>query len=138
MGSYGGNAQEERLLRGDGIIQKTKCFLRGYIYRVAAFVAHWRVVISLVGGVEIGIRVGIEQEVGSVESSNVWGIVVVHGVCIEQLAHVVCLISSALQPDWKEIGIESSFHEFRISTCGNDKTKATEQSGVKVANRMAG
>lgn len=130
MGSYGGNAQEERLLCGDCIIQKTKCFLDGDIHRVAAFVADWRVVVSLVGGIEIRIRVGIEQEVGSVESSNVWGVVVVYSVRIEQLANVIRLISSALQPDWKKIGIEFSFHEFRISTCGNDKTKAPERSGV--------
>lgn len=52
----------------------------------------------LVDGVQVVIRARVEEEVGSCPSCRIGRVVIVYGVSIEELAGVVCVVTSFFQP----------------------------------------
>lgn len=74
--------------------------------------------VSLVSRIEVRISIRIEKEIGSVESIDVRAVVVVHGMCVEHFAGVICIIARPLQPKWEKIIVEAAIDEFGISTIG--------------------
>ena len=63
-----------------------------------ACVADGGVAVALEAGVEVAVGVGVEQEVGAVPPGWVGRVVVVDGVRVEELARVICVVASLLQP----------------------------------------
>lgn len=80
-------------------------------------VADGGVAVALEAGIEIHVGVRVEQEVGAVPAGWVGRVVVVGGVSVEQLAGVVGVVASLLQPQG-EIGVvESLADELGIAAC---------------------
>ena len=69
-----------------------------------ACVADGGVAVALEAGVEVAVGVGVQQEVGAVPPGRVGRVVVVDGVCVEQLARVVRVVAGLLKPQG-QIGV---------------------------------
>ena len=81
-----------------------------------AFIANRWVAVALKRRVEVRVGVGIKEEVGAIPAGYVRGVVVIDGVGIEELAGIVGVIASSLEPDGQIGVVEALTDEFRIST----------------------
>ena len=81
-----------------------------------SLVADRRVMISLVSGVQINVGKGIQKEVRLRPSFHVRFVVIIDLVGIEQLAGIVCVVTSLLQPHREVLIVQSLTEEFRITT----------------------
>ena len=98
MGRDGGDAEEEGP-RGLGcVVEEAERFLGEHVDRVLARVADGRVVVALEAGVEVHVRVRVQEKVGAVPAGGVGGVVVVGGVRVEELARVVRVVARLLEP----------------------------------------
>ena len=87
------NDQEEWLISSQSILQKSQSLFGDDIGSMVALITHRRLAVSLIGRIEVGISEWIQQKIGSVESIDVWFIVVVYSMGIEQLSRVECVIA---------------------------------------------
>lgn len=74
--SVGRDGQKERLVRGNGIVQKPVGLLGQHVGRVFAFVADGLFVVALETGVQVFVRVRVEQEVRSRKPGDEGGVIV--------------------------------------------------------------
>lgn len=72
--------------------------------------------VALISGIQVGICVWIQHEIGPIESFYMGRVVVINTMPIHEFPYVVGVVSSALEPDGEEIIIEASFNELGIST----------------------
>ena len=79
-------------------------------------IAHWRLAVSLICGIEIRIRKGVQQKIGPRETIDKRFVVVIHGMAIEYLSCVESVIACTLQPYWEKVIIETSFNKLGIAT----------------------
>ena len=94
-GCYG---EHERLFRSHCIVEEAMCFRRDDICGVLALVGHGWIVVSLECCVDIFVGEWVEQEVRSCEASSMRLVVVGDFLCVEELADVVCVVASRLEP----------------------------------------
>lgn len=73
--------------------------------------------VSLICRVQVRVCIRIEQEVRSIKSGDMGRVVIVDSVSVEELSRVIRVVPGLLQPDGKEVGIESLLDEFRITSC---------------------
>lgn len=117
MWRHGCNPQEEGPFPCNRILQEPKRLFSKNVRRMPAFIADRGIVVPLIGGVQVRVGIGIEEEIGSIEPGHVGRVVVVDSVRIEELACVVCVVPGLLQPDGEEVGVESLLNEFWIASC---------------------
>lgn len=116
MGRHGCNRQEEGPFTVDRIVQKSEGFLCDHVGCMMTLVADWWVIISLVSRVEICVGVGIEEKIGAVEPLDMGAVIIVDGMSVEELAGVVGVVASFLEPHWQEVLVESAIHKLGVSS----------------------
>lgn len=116
VGRHRCDRHEEGPLALDRIVQESFGFLCNHVRRVLALVADWRIMVSLIGCVDVGVSVGVQKEVGAIEPINMRAVIVLDGVGVEEFPGVVGVITSFLEPDGQEVLVEPAIHEFWIST----------------------
>lgn len=110
------DSQEERPFAMNRVIEEPHSFLCDHIGRVPTLVTDWWVMVSLISCVEISVSVGIEEKIGAVEPVDMGPVVIVDRVSVEELACIVGVVASILEPDWQEVVVEPAINEFWIST----------------------
>ena len=90
--------EHERLLRSYGIVEEAMCLRGDNVCGILAFVRHGRIVVSLECCVDIFVGKRVEQEVRSCEARSMGLVVVGDFLGVEELADVVCVVSSRLEP----------------------------------------
>jgi hypothetical protein len=98
------------------IIEEAEGFLGNDIRRMASFIAHGSLFMSLIGGVHVRIGIWIHEEIGSIKAIDMGTVIILDRVSIEELARVVGVIARFLEPDRQKIIVKSPFHKFGVST----------------------
>ena len=80
--------------------------------------------VSLHRRIPIFIGVWVQEKVRAIPAGRVGGVVVIDAVGVEELARVVGIIASFLQPERKVGAVEALRHKFRVSAyiCGQQMT----------------
>jgi hypothetical protein len=115
MRSDGGDGEEEGSFTLESIIEEAECLFCDHVGCVVALVTYGGILVALIGGVEVGVGVGVEEEVGTIETIDVRAMVIVDCVCIEEFAGVVGVITGLLQPDGEEVVVEAPVDKLGIS-----------------------
>jgi hypothetical protein len=96
------------------LVRKSSCD----VGRVLAAIVDGRCAIVSDSGIAILVCVGIQEERGCIEAASKWLIVVVSGVVIPQLARIVRVVASVLEPDREVIIVDTLFDDLGISAVG--------------------
>lgn len=71
--------------------------------------------VSLVCRIPVGICVGVEEEVGAIETVHKGRVIGSDTVRVEQLPRVVGIVTGGLQPNGEEVFVEALSDEFGVS-----------------------
>lgn len=105
MGRDRRNGQKEWILGLDSVLEEPFRFLGYHIGRIVTLMAHGRIGVSLPGAVQVGVSKGVQQKVRARPTGREWLVVILDGMCIEQLSRVICSIASFLEPDGKIMAV---------------------------------
>jgi hypothetical protein len=108
--------KHKRLLRSHCIVEETVCFRRDDVCGVLALVRYGWIVVPLECCIDIFVGERVEQEVRSGEASSMRLIVVGDFLGVEELADVVCIVASRLEPQRKVVLVEASGNELGVTT----------------------
>lgn len=111
----GGDGQEERAITFQSIVQETEALLGDHVGGVLAGVALWRFMVSLVARVVVRVGVGVEEEVGAIESLHEGMVVRREAVGVHELAGVVGVVAGILHPDGEPVVVEALRDKLGIS-----------------------
>lgn len=117
MGCHWGDGEEEWFVAGDSIVEEPEGLFSDYLDGMLALVASWRVLVPLVVRAKVLVCVRVKEEVGGVEARDERGVVVVHGVGVEEFPCVVGRVAGCLEPERKPILVVAFGDEFRVSSC---------------------
>lgn len=135
-----GDAEKERTIAGvDSIVKETEGLLVENINCVMALVALRLVLVALIGGVQVVVSPGVEKEVGAIpclwisndkifsisiriyqkiQLKNLRFVVVFGGMCVEELASVVCVVAGLLEPNGEIVLVEPLSDKLGVTTVG--------------------
>lgn len=121
MGCHRRYGQEEWFLGRNRIVEET-VGLAGYdIGRVASFITHRLFLIPLPCAVQVRVRVWVQEKVRASKPSGKRRIVIVDVMSVEELAGIVGIDSSVLQPYRKVSFVQAQADELGIATCSRQK-----------------
>lgn len=96
MRRHGRNAQEERLVRFYGVVEEAESLGGEDVGGVLALIADRRVLVALVGGVEVAVRERVEEEIGARPAGWEGAVIVCDVVGVEELSRVVGVVAGVL------------------------------------------
>jgi hypothetical protein len=116
MGRDRCNGKEPRLRVLRCLLEKAIRLLCSHIRRVLTLVAYgWSTVTTHVR-VVVFVRIGVEDEVGTVVSAGVGCVVIVNRVVVPQLARVVRVVASILHPYWEVVIVDAFANDLWVAT----------------------
>ena len=117
MRRHWGDGEKEWFIAGDSIIEEPEGLFSDYLDGMLTLVAGWRVLVPLVVRTKVLVCVRVEEEVGGVEARDEGGIVVVHGVGVEEFPCVVGGVAGCLEPEGEPVLVMAFGDEFGVSSC---------------------
>lgn len=117
MGCYRCDSEEEWFIAGDSIVEEPEGLFSDYLNGMLTLVASWRVLVPLVVRTKVLVCVRVEEEVGGVEARHERGVVVVHGVSVEEFPCVVGGVAGCLEPEGEPVLVVAFGDEFGVSSC---------------------